>query len=217
MLLAMGPVRAHGQEGRVYAGASAFISTQDSHRQGTAPSLPRTGVGGTTVGGGAEFGGFVTEHVGLGVEFALPARITAVQETDYTRIFQVENRYRELTMFAVARAATRSAARIRLAAVGGAGLVQESSLQRRRDALGLFPLTPSVTFGPYSDQMTRTRWTYGVTFGGEAAIALSRHAALVPAMRVNWVHRSDDTNEPMWVLGLSSIVYRPSVGVRAYF
>jgi len=32
-----------GQDGRTYVGASAMVSTQDSHRQGSAPSLPTSG------------------------------------------------------------------------------------------------------------------------------------------------------------------------------
>lgn len=211
------PRQAAAQEPRIYVAASGFVSTQDSHRQGMAPSLPRSGVGGTTWGVGGEFGSFVTAHVGVGIEFTLPARIDAVQETDYFRVFQTANRYRDLTLSAVARVRSRPIGPVRIAAVGGAGIVQESSLQRRREAAGSFPYMVPVEFGPYGDEIKTTRWTYGAVVGGESEIALSRHVALVPGMRVQWIRRSDDPGELMWFLGLSSLVLRPSVALRANF
>jgi hypothetical protein len=130
---------------------------------------------------------------------------------------QVANRYRDTTLSGVVRIRTARLGAVRVAAVGAGGLVQESSIQRRRDAMGLFPFTTPVVFGPYGEEMPTTRWTYGISFGGEVEIALSSHTALVPGMRIQWVRRSEDPGELMWFLGLDAIVYRPSVGFRAYF
>ena len=41
---------AFAQDSEAYIGAGGFVSIQGSHRQGSAPSLPTTGAGGTTIG-----------------------------------------------------------------------------------------------------------------------------------------------------------------------
>ena len=210
------PQGASAQDNRLYAGGSLFVSTQDSHRQGTAPSLPLTGVGGTTWGIGAEFGGLVTQHVAIGVEFTLPARIESVQETDYSRVFQIESRYRDVTLSGVARFRTSPLGTVRIAAVAGGGLVHESALQRRRDGLSLLG-DASSGFGPYGEEIPTERWTTGVVFGGDVEVTVSRHLSVVPGLRIHWVRRSDDAGELMWFLGLSSVVWRPGFSLRASF
>ena len=51
---------------------------------------------------------------------------------------------------------------------------------------------------------------YGSLFGKNIV-------AIVPQMRVHFIRRSDDPSQPGWALGLSSIVLRPAIGVRAVF
>jgi hypothetical protein len=208
---------AAAQATRGYVGGAGLVSIQDAHRQGSAPSLPITGGSGAAAGVFAEAGGLLTPRVALGAELSLPARYTSLQETRYFRVFQHESRHRDLAVSGIVRFVAVSTERFRWGIVGGGGFVQESTEQRRRDEIGPLPTTPPVVFGPWSEEDTFTRWTTGLVAGSDAEIAMSAHVALVPEMRVHFVRRSGDPSEPGWFLGLSSIVYRPAVGVRAAF
>jgi hypothetical protein len=204
------------QDRSVYIGASAMLSTQSSHRQGSAPSLPTGGAGGTAIGVAVEGGGLLNSRIGLGIEFSLPSRFTALQETDYIRVFQQESRHRDMALSGVVREIVVSKRRARLSIVEGIGFVQESTLQRRRDQAGVLPAFPP-TFGPYSNEYSFTRWTGAAVAGGDLEILVTPHTAIVPAVRVYFIQRSSDPGEPGWALGLSSIGIRAAVGVRATF
>jgi len=204
------------QDRQLYIGASAMLSTQSSHRQGSAPSLPTGGAGGTAIGVAIEGGGFLTSRIGLGIEISLPSRFTALQETDYFRVFQQESRHRDLALSGVVREIVVFKRRARLGVVEGIGFVHESTLQRRRDQAGLLPAFPP-TFGPYSDEYSFTRWTAAAVAGGDFEILVTPHTAIVPAVRVHFIKRSGDPGEPGWALGLSSIGIRAAIGVRATF
>jgi hypothetical protein len=204
------------QDRPVYIGASAMLSTQSSHRQGSAPSLPTGGAGGSAIGVVVEGGGLLTSRIGLGIEISLPSRFTALQETDYLRVFQQESRHRDLVLSGVVREIVVSKRRARLGVVEGIGFVHESTLQRRRDQAGLLPAFPP-TFGPYSDEYSFTRWTGAAVAGGDIEILVTSHTAIVPAVRVHFIKRSGDPGEPGWALGLSSIGMRAAIGVRATF
>ena len=140
------------QDSKAYIGAGGFLSVQDSHRQGSAPSLPTTGAGGTTVGVALEAGAFVTPRTGLAVEVSLPRRFTSIQETDYSRVFQQKSRHRDVALSGVVRTVLGSSSRLRLGLVAGGGLIGESTRQQRRDQQGPLPTYPPV-FGPYSDEV----------------------------------------------------------------
>ena len=71
------------QDRRVYIGASAMLSTQSSHRQGSAPSLPTGGAGGTAIGIAIEGGGLLTSRIGLGIEISLPSRKAGIATWRY--------------------------------------------------------------------------------------------------------------------------------------
>jgi len=204
------------QDRRAYIGASAMLSTQTSHRQGSAPSLPTGGAGGTAIGVAMEGGGLLTPRIGVGIEMSLPTRFTALQETDYIRVFQQESRHRDLALSGVVREIVVSTRRARLGIVEGIGFAHESTLQRRRDQTGLLPAFPP-TFGPYSDKYSFTRWTGAAVAGVDFEILVTPHTAIVPAVRVHFIKRSSDPAEPGWALGLSSIGMRAAIGVRATF
>ncbi len=163
------PTAGSAQDGAAYFGASAVLSTQGSHRQGTAPSLPTRGAGGTASGVMLEGGRMLTTRIALGVELSLPGRFTALQETDYSRVFQQESRHRDLVLSAVVREVLISTARVKAGAVEGVGLVRESTIQRRRDQATPLPTFPPV-FGPYSDEYSFSRATLGVLGGGGEAM-----------------------------------------------
>ena len=96
--------------------------------------------------------------------------------------------------------------------LGGFSVVRVDTL---RAATRSSPCCISVeALGPYGDfeQVGHTSW--GVTFGGDVAVRVSRNISVVPQMRIHWIRRSlNDWHE----LGLSSYVFRTGVGVRATF
>jgi hypothetical protein len=210
----LGLSTASAQDVRGYAGAAGMVSTQGSHRQGSAPSLPTSGADGTAAGVTAEIGAFVTPRVALGIEISVPRRFMSVQQVDYLRVFQHESRHRDLMISGVARVMTAPGRRVQLGVVGGGGLVQESTRQRQRDQAGLLPTFPPV-FGRYSDEYSFSRWTVAALVGGDIAIAITSRIAVVPQVHV--IRRSSDPSEPGWALGLNSVVLRPAVGVRVTF
>ena len=215
-LAIFGISHAGAQDARAYVGGGGMLSTQDAHRQGSAPSLPTTGAGGTTIGVTAEAGTFLTPRIALGMEIGLPRRFTSVQEIDHLRAFQYESRHREMTISGLVRVMAGFGHGVQLGVVGGGGFVQESTRQRRRDQMGPLPTFPPV-FGPYSQEHSFTRWTVAAVVGADVAIAITPRVAVVPQVRAHFVRRSSDPSQPGWALGLSSIVLRPAIGVRATF
>jgi hypothetical protein len=203
---------AEAQDPHVYVGGAGMVSTQDSHRQGTGPDLPTTGAGGTAVGVTLEAGAFLNRRVALGIEVSLPARFTALQETDYSRVFQQESRHRDLAITALLRGLAGPVGRVRVEVVGGGGFVQESTWQRRRDQAGPLPTYPPV-FGPYSEEYSFDRWTVAGLVGADVDIAMTSHISLVPQVRVHFVQRSSDGSEQGWALGLSSVIWRPAIEI----
>jgi hypothetical protein len=204
------------QESKAYLGTGGFVSTQGSHRQGSAPSLPTTGAGGTTTGVALEAGVFVTARTALGVEISLPRRFTSIQETDYSRVFQQKSRHRDLALSGVVRRVLGPSSRLRVGLVAGAGVVNESTRQQRRDQQGPLPTYPPV-FGPYSDEYSFTRWTLGALAGADVEMTIAPHVALVPQIRAHFIRRSSDPSEQGWALGLDPLVLRPALSIRATF
>ena len=204
------------QDSRAYAGVAGLVSIQGSHRQGSAPSLPTTGAGGTTIGVGLEAGAFLTPRIALGVEVSLPRRFSSIQETDYSRVFQQKSRHRDVALSGVVRTVLGSSSRLRVGLVAGGGVVSESTRQQRRDQQGLLPTYPPV-FGPYSDEYSFTRWTLGALAGADVEMAIAPHVALVPQVRVHFIRRSGDPSEQGWALGLDTLVLRPALSVRTTF
>jgi hypothetical protein len=204
------------QDSRAYAGAAGLVSIQGSHPQGSAPSLPTTGAGGTAIGVGFEAGAFLTPRIALGVEISLPRRFTSIQETDYSRVFQQKSRHRDVALSGVVRTVLGSSPRLRVGLVAGGGVVNESTDQQRRDQQGLLPTYPPV-FGPYSDEYSFTRWTLGALAGVDLEMAIAPHVALVPQIRAHFIRRSSDPSEQGWALGLNTLVLRPALSVRTTF
>jgi hypothetical protein len=121
-----------------------------------------------------------------------------------------------MTISGLVRAIAGSAQGVRLGIVGGGGFVQESTRQRRRDQQGPLPTFPPM-FGPYSEEYSFTRWTVAALVGTDVEIAVTSRVTVVPQIRAHFVRRSSDPSYPGWALGLSSIILRPAIGLRAAF
>ena len=210
------PAVCSGQDGRAYLGASVLMSTQGSHSQGSAPSLPTTGAGGTALGVTFEGGRTLTTRIAVGAELSVPTRFTALQETDYSRVFQQESRHRDVVLSGVIRERLVSSARVKVDLVEGVGPIQESTIQRRRDQVTPLPTFPPI-FGAYSDEYSFSRETLGIVGGSDVDIAVTAHLAVTPGIRIHFIRRSDDPSEPGWALGLSSVVVRAAIGARIKF
>jgi hypothetical protein len=128
---------------------------------------------------------------------------------------QIDNHHRDLVFSGLFRVHIPSRGPVRLAFVGGPSVVQEDTLQRTASA----PFG-TTSFGPYSPDTQFTRWTLGLTVGGDLAIQVSRRVEIVPQIRLHWIPRADfssqsDTQSAR--LSLGSLVARPAVGVRLRF
>jgi hypothetical protein len=211
-----GSAPAIAEESRGYAGVSGLVSTQGSHVQGSAPSLPTTGAGGTTVGVGLEAGAFLTPRIALGVEVSVPHRFTSIQETDYSRVFQQKSRHRDVALSGVVRTVLGSSSRLRVDLVAGGSVINESTQQQRRDQQSSLPMYPPV-FGPYSDEYSFARWTVGALAGADVEMSIGPHIALVPQIRAHFIRRSSDPSQQGWALGLNTFVLRPALLVRTTF
>jgi hypothetical protein len=150
------------------------------------------------------------------VEANLPRRFTSIQETDYSRVFQQKSRHRDVTLSGVVRAVLDPSSRVRVDLVAGGSVVNESTLQQRRDQQGPLPTYPPV-FGPYSDEYSFARWTLGVLAGADVELSIMPHVALVPQIRAHFIRRSSDPSEQAWALGLGTAVLRPALSVRTTF
>jgi len=216
IILLSPPAPSIAQDSRAYAGASGLVSIQGSHVQGSAPSLPTTGAGGTTVGVGLEAGAFLTPRIALGMEVSLPRHFTSIQETDYSRVFQQKSRHRDVVLSAVVRAVLGASSRLRVDLIAGSSVISESTQQQRRDQQSPLPSYPPV-FGPYSDEYSFARWTLGGLVGADVEMAIGPHVALVPQIRAHFIQRSSDPSEQGWALGLNTLVLRPALLVRTTF
>jgi hypothetical protein len=126
-----------------------------------------------------------------------------------------ENQHRDLVFSGLFHFHSPSAGRLRAEIVGGPSVVREDTLQRTAFQIG--PAVPITrTFGPYRPETSFTRWTIGLTGGIDLSAQIRKHLSIVPQFRMHWIQRADRTKEN-GTLGLSSLVVRPAIGVRASF
>jgi hypothetical protein len=205
---------ADAQEDRLYAGVSGMLSTQGSVSPGEGSSVPTSGVGGTALGVSGEFGTFLTPVVSLGFEASVPARFESVQERA-SPPSRIDNLHRDLVLSGLFHFNFPPTGPIRLALIAGPSVIREDTLQGTA-----FAPFGSNNFGPFGPDTSLTRWTVGLTVGADLGIQVSRHMQVVPQIRMHWVERAslDSGNDSTSaLLGLSSWMIRPAVGVRVGF
>jgi hypothetical protein len=210
---------ANAQDPRVYVGGAFTISSWSIQNvsAGT-PNLTFTNTGDNSPAAGivGEAGLFVSPRVAIGVEIGQAFRKGLTQTHGYINPYVLESQYRDLTLFGVVRYQLNMG-RVRAALVGGAGPVQESSLERA--ASGRYGSTlATVVYDPFGPETEVTNWTFGATFGADIIIKATRHLSVVPQVRVLTIPRGDFEGGPASVsFGLSAVVYRAGIGVRVAF
>lgn len=198
------------QEPRAYVGGGFMWSTQDSEAACPSSGCPKPGVGGSALGATGELGWFASPAVSVAAEVSMPARFEAIQTSGIpNQRFDIN--YRDLAISGLVRLHAPALGPIRVALVGGAGVVQESADYRTADA----PFGSS-SYGPYGAEQTITRTTWDLVAGGDVELRLGRHVGVVPQVRVHWIGRAA-IGDPTGTLALGSMVWRPAVGVRARF
>jgi hypothetical protein len=206
----------HAQEARGYAAGAATLTIQRADTSvGSGPSIPKPGISGHAFGILGEAGGFVTPAISIGGEASLAARFTSVQETHYFSNFLNENRHRDLMLSAVVGFHRSIADQVRIAGIVGPALVREDTRRRRADQI-----EPGFAFtghyGPFVENLPFTAWRFGITTGGDVEVRVGRRAAIVPGLRVHFVRRDGEDLHNV-ILQMSSVVFRPSIGLRATF
>jgi len=193
------------QDDRLYAGASAMLSTQEPGVPLQGSSQGRPGVGGTAAGVSGEFGTFLTRTLGVAFEASVPGRFKYVQFTGIPTS-RIEGRYRDLVFSGLFHVHAPPIGPVHLAAIVGPSVIRED--RRLRQAFAPFG---SNNFGPFEPERSVAHWRVGAAFGADVAVQVSRHVQIVPQIRWHWIHRGETGG------GLSSLVTRPGVGVRAVF
>jgi hypothetical protein len=207
----VGARTSHAQDNRQYVGAAFVVSTQQSVLPGQGSSVPTTGLGGTAVGVSGEFGRYVTRMLSMSVEASVPARFDSVQFTAIPTS-RIESRHRDLIFSGVMHLDAPPKGPVRFAAIAGPSLIREDTLRR-----AAFASFGSDVFGPLEPERSLTRWTFGVSFGTDVAVQVNGHVQIVPQIRWHWIERTRIGETGGGVLGLSSLVTRAAVGVRAVF
>jgi len=206
---------ASAQESRTYVGAAFGISSWSVEPiDGGSPGLTFGNTSDTTNTTvlAAEAGHFLTAHFAVGAEIAQSSRGELTQTHGYINPYIRVSRTRDLGVFGVARYQIGTG-RVRGAVLGGAGPVQESSLQRTAEGTNF----PTLTFGAFGPEQEVTEWVLGGVFGGELIIHVTRHFSVVPHARVVGTSRGDLAYSDFARYGLPTFVSRAGIGVRAEF
>ena len=213
----VGPAGAAAQDSNGYVGGGVFFGPWQPDDVTGSPSLSYGNTAGdasTVIGAAVEAGVALGRNFGLGVEVGFPARRDIFQEHFYFNPFKRESRYRDTTLFGVARVRVGGPA-VSAELVAGGGLVHQSSLERT--ALGRFGTT-GYTFGPFGDELDVTRWTWGATGGLDLPVRVGSRLSLVPQLRVLVIDRGDITGAlPFPTFGLPKVTYRGGLALRATF
>ena len=210
-IVIVGAGTSYGQDNRLYVGAGFAVSTQRSVLPGQGSSVPTTGLGGTAVGVSGEFGRYVTRMLSMSVDASVPARLDSVQFTAIPTS-RIESRHRDLIFSGLIHLHAPPKGPVRFAAIAGPSLIREDTLRR-----AAFASFGSDAFGPLEPERSLTRWTFGVSFGADVAVQVNGHVQIVPQIRWHLIERTRLGETSGGVLGLSSLVTRPAIGVRAVF
>ena len=203
------------QESKVYAGAAFEVSSQDGGpRDVTDPDQPNARVGGSALGFAGTIGYRLTPLVSLAAEVSVPSRFKSLQQIDYFEDSRSELHHRDAIVSALIHLHIPSAGPLRPAFVAGISYVREDTLTRTATAPGFG--SGAGVFGPYSNEQSIERDTFGLTVGADVGISLGEHVDLVPQLRAHWISRAD-FGQANGILYLSPLVIRGGIGLRIRF
>lgn len=205
------------QDSTGYAGGGFVLSRWGPHEAPSSASLRfASGDGATVPGFFAEAGADLGQHLGVSGELAIARRHDTLQTSTYLfGPFQRQNRYRDLMIAGLAHWKPGPAtAAVRAALVGGIEAVQQSNLLRIAD--GHFGAGGQLTYGPFGEEENDSDWTLGLVGGAEVIVAASKHVRIVPQVRLHAIARDSEVRT-LGTVGLTKLVFRAGVGVRAVF
>jgi hypothetical protein len=133
-----------------------------------------------------EGGVAVADRVGLGVEYSRPSAATAFTTFGAGR-FQSSGRQEEQALIGVLRMRLTATPRWALDVVGGAGVLFQ------HHASGL--CEPAQAVCDATDGPSRDEHALALATGADVPFTLTRHFALVPAVRAYWLRRGDHTSD----------------------
>lgn len=216
LALTCGPLAVSAQTHRTYAGAAMALAQSDPRTVSDgSPSTTfiNTSTRKTAIGFLGEFGRLVRPRLTVGVEIGVPARQSVTQAYYYFSPYLRASRYRDVTMMGVVRYEVKDTGRVHVAASGGGGVVQQSSLEQF--ANGQFG---STLFVPYGAEAARTRWTFAATGGGEVSVAAPHRLSVVSQLRVLAIARGSRLDRSSFAdLGFPTYALRGSLGLRVAF
>jgi hypothetical protein len=130
--------------------------------------------------------------------------------------FRTRNRHRDSIYSGLVQFKLPPRGALRASIAIGPSVIREDTLQETAYQVGPFGTVP-VVFGPYGAQTSLTRWTVGATGGVDLGLQISGHMQIVPQVRVHVIERDTDFENggSSTILGLSHVVFRPGVGLRA--
>lgn len=202
---------------RGFVGGGAFVSPWRPADVPGSPSLSYENESPDpfVLGVAAEAGVGLGPRLQLAVEVGLPARGEIAQTHFYFNPFKKDIRFRETTVFGVARIGLAPGTAVGVDVVGGGGLVRQSSLERVAE--GRFG-TSGYSFGTFGPEHEVTRLTWGAVGGLDVPIGLGPRASLVPQARVFYVDRGDIAELPGFpAFGLPDVTIRVGLNLRLHF
>jgi len=213
-------------QGRGFVGGSVIASVQGSEAPTGSVSLPRSGVGGFSIGGNAEIGIDVTPRFGVLAEVTAPVPFEAQQlnsrlSGNYQQTAATTTNHTDIVFSGLVGWNTRITERTDMSLVFGPSLVREYSTSQT--SISFLPVG-GVPAPPLPDSVGRvmdvSRWTLGLTTGVSVAFKVRSKLECVPLVRAHWIDRETNLSFPTGsaaVLGLAPVVFRFGIGLRVRF
>jgi hypothetical protein len=208
--LLIAPIAASAQES-TFVGGGALFSTQGASETCESSGCARPPISGSSWGITAELGHFVAPNVSIAFALDVPTRFESFQTTDFATE-RTDNLHREISLSGLSRVHTPRFGVVRLAAIGGGDLLQESTAYRVAEA----PFGTS-NVGPSGSEITLSRWTFEAIAGADAELIVAPHVAIVPRFTVHLVDRQALGDGPSGLFGLGTVVWRTAFSIRARF
>jgi hypothetical protein len=207
----IGPAAAWAQDSTFASGGLLFSSQGAGDETCESSGCARPPISGSSWGITAEVGHFVAQNVSVAFAVDVPSRFESFQTTAIPNV-RSDNLHRETSLSGLLGVHTPRFGAVRLAVIGGGGLLQEST--DYREAVAPFQ---SSAYGPYGPTISVSRWTFEVIAGGDAEFIVAPHVSIVPRLTVHLVDREAPGDGRSGLFRLGTVVWRTAFSVRARF